>query len=148
MVVVRVFRDGEQVQLPEYKTEGSSGFDLRSIGEEIIHPGETKLIHTGLYFEIPPGYEIQVRSRSGLALNSQISVLNSPGTIDSDYRGEIGAILHNSSKDTARMIEPGERIAQAVLCPVFQAEFEEVSTLEQLQESTRGEGGFGSTGTR
>ena len=145
MVVVKVFRDGEQIQLPEYKTEGSSGFDLRSVEEAIIAPGCTQLIHTNLYFEIPEGYEIQVRSRSGLALNNSIIVLNSPGTIDSDYRGEIGAILHNLSWDLFR-IEVGDRIAQAVLCPVVRAEFEEVSTLEDLEESTRGEGGFGSTG--
>ncbi len=145
MVVVKVFRDGEQVQLPEYKTEGSSGFDLRSIEEYSIYPGQTRLVRTGLYVEIPSGYEIQVRSRSGLALKNDIFVLNSPGTIDSDYRGEIGAILHNSSLDIY-LIGIGDRIAQAVLCPVFQAEFEEVASLDQLQESTRGEGGFGSTG--
>ncbi len=145
MVVVKVFRDGEQIQLPEYKTEGSSGFDLRSIEELWISSGEVKLIRTGLYFEIPEGYEIQVRSRSGLALKDRIVVLNSPGTIDSDYRGEIGAILYNSSPRSFR-VEIGDRIAQAVLCPVVQAEFEEVSSLKDLEDSKRGDGGFGSTG--
>ncbi len=145
MVVVKVFRDGEQIQLPEYKTEGSSGFDLRSVEDLILPSNSTKLVHTNLYFEIPKGYEIQVRSRSGLALNEGIIVLNSPGTIDSDYRGEIGAILHNITRFPF-VVNVGDRIAQAVLCPVFQAEFQEVSTLDQLQDSTRGEGGFGSTG--
>ena len=145
MVVVKVFRDGEQVQLPEYKTEGSSGFDLRSITEVSIHKYGTILIPTGLYFEIPKGYEIQIRSRSGLALTQGLIVLNQPGTVDSDYRGEIKVILHNISS-IEEFIRVGDRIAQAVLCPIFQAEFEEVSFLDKLEDSTRGEGGFGSTG--
>ncbi len=145
MVVVKVFRDGEEVQLPEYKTEGSSGFDLRSTVGVSIHKHGTILIPTGLYFEIPKGYEIQVRSRSGLVLVQGLIVLNQPGTVDSDYRGEIKVILHNTSS-RQEVIQVGDRVAQAVLCPVFQAEFEEVSSLDQLQESTRGEGGFGSTG--
>ncbi len=147
MVVVKVFRDGEQVQFPEYKTEGSSGFDLRSIVTVSIHKRGTILIPTGLYFEIPKGYEIQIRSRSGLALIQGLIVLNQPGTVDSDYRGEIKVIIHNTNSKE-EIIQSGDRIAQAVLCPVFQAEFEEVSSLDQLQESTRGEDGFGSTGKR
>ena len=145
MVVVKVFKEGEQVQLPEYKTEGSSGFDFRSTIEVLIPPRGTQLIPTNLYFEIPKGYEIQIRSRSGLAAKDGVLVLNSPGTIDSDYRGNIGVILHNAGWSPFK-VEIGDRIAQAVLCPVVQAEFEEVSTLDQLQDSTRGEGGFGSTG--
>jgi len=131
-------------KLPEYATPASAGVDLRANLEEdvIIKSMERVLIPTGLFMEIPVGYEAQVRPRSGLALKHGIGVLNSPGTIDADYRGEIKVILVNMSKDDFT-IQHGERIAQMVIAAHEQAEWEEV---EVLEESTRGAGGFGSTG--
>lgn len=130
--------------LPEYATEHAAGFDLRAnIDFEIVLDSlERKLIPTGLFVEIPTGYEMQVRPRSGLALKKGITVLNSPGTIDADYRGEIGVILINLSREPF-VVVPGERIAQAVIAKHETAEWEEVDSLE---ETTRGIGGFGSTG--
>lgn len=130
--------------LPEYATEHAAGFDLRAnIDFEIVLDSlERKLIPTGLFVEIPAGYEMQVRPRSGLALKKGITVLNSPGTIDADYRGEIGVILINLSREPF-VVVPGERIAQAVIAKHETAEWEEVDSLE---ETTRGIGGFGSTG--
>jgi dUTP pyrophosphatase len=128
--------------IPNYQTEEASGFDLHSIEDIILKPNERKLIGTGLAFEIPKGYEIQIRPRSGLAYKYGISVLNSPGTIDSDYRGEIKVLLINHS-DTDFEIKIGERIAQGVIQKVIQAKFEEV---EELNKTARGAGGFGSTG--
>ena len=128
--------------IPNYQTEEASGFDLHSIEDIILKPNERKLIGTGLAFEIPKGYEIQIRPRSGLAYKHGISVLNSPGTIDSDYRGEIKVLLINHS-DTDFEIKIGERIAQGVIQKVIQAKFEEV---EELNKTARGAGGFGSTG--
>ncbi len=107
-----------------------------------LEPGETKLIPTGLTFEIPHGYELQVRPRSGLAIKNGLTVLNTPGTVDADYRGELKIIIHNSSKQNF-IIKPNERIAQMVICPVFQATFVEA----ELSDTERGSGGFGSTGT-
>ncbi|MDE5628030.1 MAG: dUTP diphosphatase [Muribaculaceae bacterium] len=134
------------VQLPAYATESSAGMDVRAfIPEEIVlQPGERTLIPTGLRVEIPQGYEIQMRPRSGLALKKGISLLNSPGTIDADYRGEIGVILINHSSE-AFTVCPGERICQMVLARVPQIEWVETSSLEN---SERGEGGFGHTGTK
>ena len=129
-------------EIPNYQTEEASGFDLHSIEDIILKPNERKLIGTGLAFEIPKGYEIQIRPRSGLAYKHGISVLNSPGTIDSDYRGEIKVLLINHS-DIDFEIKIGERIAQGVIQEVIQAKFEEV---EELNKTARGAGGFGSTG--
>jgi dUTP pyrophosphatase len=129
---------------PVYKTEGASGADIRSVEAIAIEPGKTKLVSTGLFVEIPEGFEIQVRPRSGLALTHGIIVLNTPGTIDSDYRGEIKIILHNTS-DKLFDINPEDRIAQLVLCPVVKANF--IKT-EDLSETDRGSGGFGHTGTK
>ena len=129
-------------QLPKYQTEGAAGLDVCSKMSIDIQPGETKLIPTGLYVEIPEGYEIQVRPRSGLALKHSVTVLNSPGTIDSDYRGEIGVILINHGKQAFNVIE-GERIAQLVLCRVEQIKWDPVIL---LSESNRSTSGFGSTG--
>ena len=129
-------------EIPNYQTEEAAGFDLHSIEDIILKPNERKLIGTGLAFEIPKGYEIQIRPRSGLAYKHGISVLNSPGTIDSDYRGEIKVLLINHS-DTDFEIKIGERIAQGVIQEVIQAKFEEV---EELNKTARGAGGFGSTG--
>jgi dUTP pyrophosphatase len=130
--------------LPKYETVGSSGLDLiANIDKEIIlKPNERTLVPTGLSVAIPENYEIQVRPRSGLAAKNGISVLNTPGTVDADYRGEIKVILINLSLENFK-IEPGQRIAQMVLCPVVKAELVEVDT---LPESVRGSGGFGSTG--
>lgn len=130
--------------LPEYKTEGAAGMDVCANVEKLIILGslERALIPTGLYPEIPKGYEIQVRPRSGLALKKGLTVLNTPGTIDSDYRGEIGVILVNLSTEPT-IIEPGERVAQIVLAKHETAELIEV---EDLTTTKRGEGGFGSTG--
>lgn len=132
--------------LPEYKTKASAGMDLRANLEEavILSPLERKLIPTGLYIEIPEGYEAQIRPRSGLALNEGLGILNSPGTIDADYRGELGIIVVNLSNAVIR-IEDGERICQMVINQVEQAEWLEV---EQLNETSRGDGGFGHTGKK
>ena len=131
--------------LPQYETIGSAGMDIRAHIEEAITlaPLERVLVKTGLFVEIPLGYEIQVRPRSGLAFKKGITVLNSPGTIDADYRGEIGVLLVNVSSEPF-VIEDGERIAQLVLASHEQAQWQEVDILE---ESNRGQGGFGSTGT-
>lgn len=133
-------------ELPDYKTIYSAGMDIRAhIKERIkLQPLERKLIGTGLFIELPAGYEAQVRPRSGLALKQGLTVLNTPGTIDADYRGEIGVILVNLSNEEV-VIEPGDRIAQLVV-----ARHENVKwmTVESLDESERGSGGFGSTGKR
>lgn len=131
-------------QLPEYKTNGSSGMDLRAfLSEEILlQPFERKIIPTELYIELPPGYEGQIRPRSGLAVEHGITVLNSPGSIDQDFRGQIQVILINLS-DTSFTVESGMRIAQLVIAPVEQIEWELV---DHLTETVRGEGGFGHTG--
>lgn len=130
--------------LPEYKTPLSAGMDLRANIEEavVLRPLERKLVPTGLYIALPEGYEAQIRPRSGLALNEGLGLLNSPGTIDADYRGEIGIIVVNLSNNVIR-IEDGERIAQMVINKVEQAELTEV---EELKETERGTGGFGHTG--
>lgn len=131
-------------ELPKYETVASAGMDLRAnLSESItLKPFERTLVKTGLFIELPVGYEAQVRPRSGLALKKGITVLNSPGTIDADYRGEIGVILINLS-DQDFIIENGERIAQLVIAKYEQGEFIEVN---ELSETSRGAGGFGSTG--
>lgn len=133
-------------ELPEYKTKYSAGLDLRANIEEdvILKPLERKLIPTGLFIELPEGYEAQIRPRSGLALKSGIGVLNSPGTIDADYRGEIGIILVNLSNDKF-VVKDGERICQMII-----AKHETISLIEVnvLNETERGAGGFGHTGTK
>lgn len=130
--------------LPAYATPGSSGMDLRAELSEavVLKPLERTLIPTGIYLEIPQGYEAQVRPRSGLAIKQGITCLNTPGTIDADYRGEIKVILVNLSSED-QTIHPGDRIAQMVFQQVTQIKWEEVSELEKSQ---RGEGGFGHTG--
>jgi dUTP pyrophosphatase len=131
--------------LPEYKTEGSAGADLRAFVRSAVTlaPGERAAVPTGIRIELPPGYEAQVRPRSGLALQKGLTCLNSPGTIDSDYRGEIKVILVNLGGESAT-IERGDRIAQLLVAPVVRALFR---TVESLEETERGSGGFGSTGT-
>lgn len=135
----------EAAETPNYASIGASGADVRAFLKEEIRllPGSSMLVPTGLRFEIPQGYEIQVRPRSGLALKHQITVLNTPGTIDADYRGELGIILINHGKEPF-LIQPGMRIAQIVLAPVVQANFVNTASLAASQ---RGSGGFGHTGT-
>ena len=144
MVKVLVKRLNFKVKLPEYKTSGSSGMDLMaSVDSPIkIEPNTLELIPTGLSIAIPEDLEIQIRPRSGLAAKSNIGVLNTPGTIDSDYRGELKIILFNhGNKDF--IVNNNDRVAQMVLMPILKMELEEV---DQLPESLRGSGGFGSTG--
>lgn len=128
--------------LPAYQTNGAVGLDLQANEEAKLYPKETKLVSTGLFISIPEGYEGQIRPRSGWALTQSLTVLNSPGTIDSDYRGEIKIILHNAGFNEIN-IAPGDRIAQLVISPIQKVELEEV---QELDETERGEGGFGSTG--
>ena len=130
--------------LPKYQTDGSSGLDLAAYTDKQIKilPGKSEIISTGLAVAVPKNFEIQIRPRSGLAAKSQISVLNTPGTIDADYRGELKVILINLS-DKVFVVEKGLRIAQMVLCPVVKATLREVTELENTK---RGSGGFGSTG--
>ena len=146
MTEILIKRLSKNVPLPKYETDGSSGLDLAAnIDIKIeIKPGETKIIPTGLYVGIPKNFEIQIRPRSGLAAKNQISVLNSPGTIDADYRGELKVILINLS-DKIFIVEKGLRIAQMVVCPVVRAKLKEVET---LNDTKRGSGGFGSTGVK
>ena len=146
MTEILIKRLSKDVALPKYETEGSSGLDLAAnIDKQIkILPGKSEIISTGLAVAIPKNFEIQIRPRSGLAANSQISVLNTPGTIDADYRGELKVILINLS-DRVFVVEKGMRIAQMVVCPVIKASLKEVSKLEATE---RGSGGLGSTGIK
>ncbi len=146
MTEILIKRLSKSINLPKYETEGSSGMDLMAnIKKSIkIKPGRTSIIPTGISLSIPKNFEIQIRPRSGLAAKNQISVLNTPGTIDSDYRGEIKVILINLG-GKAFTVEKGTRIAQMVLCPIVKAKIKEV---EALEETERGLGGFGSTGVR
>ncbi|MGR3514087.1 MAG: dUTP diphosphatase [Paracoccaceae bacterium] len=137
----------QSLPLPSYETAGAAGADLRANFPDqqgiVLAPGARVLVSTGFHVEIPVGYEMQIRPRSGLALKQGLSLPNTPGTIDSDYRGPLGVILINLG-DTPATIDHGDRIAQAVICPVVQARFEMV---DHLTETTRGQGGFGSTGS-
>lgn len=144
-IAVRRLEHGEGLALPAYATPGAAGMDLlAAVAETVtIAPGGRALIPTGLAIALPPGHELQIRPRSGLALRSGIVVANSPGTIDEDYRGEVQVILLNAG-EAPFMVERGMRIAQAVLAPVIRAAWREV---ESLDETARNEGGFGSTGT-
>ena len=146
MIKILIKRLSKDVSLPKYETSGSSGMDLAAyINNNInIEPGKSFIVPTGLFVAIPEGFEIQIRPRSGLAAKKRISVLNTPGTIDADYRGEIKVILINLSDETF-VVENGLRIAQMVICPIIQAKLEEV---DELNSTLRGEGGFGSTGTK
>ena len=143
-VGVRIMRlpHGEGLALPAYATDGAAGMDVLAAEDVTLPPGGRHAVATGLALAIPDGYEIQVRPRSGLALKHGISLPNTPGTIDSDYRGELKVIMINLGQD-AFVIRRGDRIAQLVLAPVVRAAWEEVVDLD---ETARGEGGFGSTG--
>lgn len=145
MITVKVVNKGHQ-QLPAYATPQSAGMDLRANLDEpvVLKPLERKLIKTGLYIALPEGYEAQVRPRSGLALKHGITVINTPGTIDADYRGEVGVCLINLSQEDF-VVNDGERIAQMVIARHEQADFKAV---EVLDETDRGEGGYGHTGVK
>ncbi len=146
MTEILIKRFSKQVPIPKYETDGSSGLDLSACIDKSIEikPGKSKIIPTGLAVVIPENFEIQIRPRSGLAAKNQISVLNTPGTIDSDYRGELKVILINLGEKSF-IVEKGLRIAQMVLCPVVKAKLKEV---ESLEDTKRGSGGFGSTGVK
>lgn len=141
--------------IPRYATAGAAGFDLVAVEDVIIEPGETKSIRTGLAFEIPEGYEMQIRMRSGIAKRSKLRMPNSVATIDSDYRGEVFMLFENTRKpsddsfrnatELAECVRAGDRIAQAIIAPVMRVQFEEVA---ELSRTERGDGGFGSTGIR
>lgn len=143
-VEVTILPHGEGLDLPEYKTPDSAGMDLLAAveAEVAIAPGGRALVPTGLAIALPPGYEAQVRPRSGLALKNGVTVLNTPGTVDADYRGEVGVILANMGGDPF-IVTRGMRIAQMVIAPVTRARWAQVDT---LPPSDRGAGGFGSTG--
>jgi len=133
--------------LPQYQTSGSAGMDVQAFIDTpiLIHPGQRYLVPTGIFMAIESGYECQVRSRSGLASKTGVIVLNSPGTIDSDYRGEVQILLYNTS-GVSYTVEPGDRIAQLVFAKCEQPEIEQFLSLDSLDDTSRGSGGFGSTG--
>ena len=145
-MIVKIYNNSKN-QLPAYASAHAAGMDLRADLSEpvLLQPLERKLVPTGLFIELPVDCEAQIRPRSGLALKHGITVLNSPGTIDADYRGEIGVILINLSQEPF-VIQPGERIAQMVIAQFRQVEIEEVRTLEELSDTERGAGGFGHSG--
>lgn len=143
-VKVRRLKNNEDLPLPAYESEGSSGMDIRASVKErvLLNPGEIRLIPTGLAVSVPPGYEAQIRPRSGLALHHGIGMVNSPGTIDSDYRGEVGIILINWGTEPF-IVRRGDRIAQMVISRVYRADLVKV---DDLDATSRQEGGFGHTG--
>ena len=146
MTKILIKRLSKEVPLPKYETQGSSGMDLSANIKSSINiaPGKKEIIPTGIAISVPEGFEVQIRPRSGLAAKHNITVLNTPGTIDSDYRGELKVILINLGKEAFK-VEKGFRIAQMVLSPVVKAEINEV---QDLNDTERGKGGFGSTGTK
>ncbi len=146
VVHIQKLPHGEGIDLPFYATTHAAGADLRAAVDTdvVIEPGQTRLIKTGFAMALPDNYEAQVRPRSGLALKNNITVLNTPGTIDADYRGEVGVILINHGKE-AFTVSRGDRIAQMIIAPFVQANFSEVS---ELSETDRGTGGFGSSGKK
>jgi dUTP pyrophosphatase len=142
MKVLKIKRINDKARLPQYAQPGDAGLDLYSVESIDINPGDTALVKTGIIIELPEETEAQVRPRSGLALKYQVTVLNTPGTIDEGYRGEIGVILINHGKETFK-VEEGMKIAQMVIKPVLRVHIEEV---DELSETKRGTGGYGSTG--
>lgn len=150
---IKIKKLNQDAVVPSYATEGASGFDLVATEDVVFNPSETKLVKTGLSIEVPYGFELQVRPRSGLSLKTPLRVANSPGTVDADYRGEICVIMThtgshsdvfgNGAQDPNYTIKKGDRIAQGVICPVIKAAFQVV---ESLDETKRGEKGFGSSG--
>lgn len=158
-VPLQILKLDSSVQTPKYESKGSAGFDLRAFlnadsglelnadGSFTLKAGTRSKIPTGLKFVIPQGYEVQIRPRSGLAYKKGISLTNTPGTIDSDYRGEIQILIINHGKEDFT-INNDDRIAQAVIAPVWQADFNEITAMPDETDNSRGEGGFGSTGTK
>jgi len=142
MMELKVKKLCEEAKIPQYAHEGDSGMDLYSVEEATLEPGETKTVKTGLQISIPKGFEAQVRPKSGLASKFGVTVLNTPGTVDSGYRGEIMVILANLGKE-AYKVEKGKKIAQVVIAKVEEAD---IKVVESLDETTRNKGGFGSTG--
>lgn len=144
---IKIKKLHEDATVPKYQTPGASGFDLHALEDVMIGSGETLLVKTGLAFDVGPGYELQVRPRSGLSLKTPLRVSNAPGTVDADFRGEVCVIMTNTENTVhgkqAQKIKKGDRIAQGVVCPVVQADFEVVTDLE---DTSRGVGSFGSTG--
>ncbi len=140
--VSRVGQRGPPLPLPRYMTPGAAGLDLLADEPVSLAPGERRLVPTGLALEIPPGYEAQVRPRSGLAMRHGVGMVNAPGTVDSDYRGEVGVLLVNHGQERVDLAR-GDRVAQLVIAPVVQATLVEVG---ELARTERGDGGFGSTG--
>ncbi len=139
------YANQDETLVPEYAYGSDSGFDLRSSEEMWVHSNSRILVSTGLRFDIPDGYEIQVRSKSGLALKQGLMVLNSPGTVDSGYQGEVKVILFNTTNERIK-IEKGQKIAQAVLCPVLNGKWVDLIKVNSLEEKDRNDKGFGSTG--
>ena len=146
MTKIQIKKLSNEVLTPKYETSGSSGMDIAAYIDKdiVINSGDKALVPTGFSLSIPHGYEVQIRPRSGLAVKKGITVLNTPGTIDSDYRGEVKVVLINLSKDKF-IVKKGERIAQMVVCPIEQVSVEEV---KELSGTDRGTGGFGSTGAK
>lgn len=145
MVFVKVEKLRDDIELPKYTRDGDAGMDVRAAEEVILQPGETKIIPTGLRLAIPNGYEIQIRPRSGLSLKTGLRLPNSPGTIDSNYRGELGIIVQNTDEDIEHTIEKGDRIAQMVLNKLPKMLLQVV---DNLDDTNRGDGGFGSSGIK
>lgn len=142
-IKIKVKKTDESANIPKYAHKGDSGFDLASVETVTIAPGETKLIATGLSFSIPEGYEMQVRPRSGMSFKSKLRIANSPGTIDSNYTGEVKIIAENTGHRVI-FIEKNDRIAQGVICPVYEAVFVQ----QELEDTVRGNNGFGSSGVK
>jgi dUTP pyrophosphatase len=143
-IVVKIKKLHKDAKIPKYETTLSAGFDFYSVEDVVIQPHETKLVKTGLSIELIPGYELQVRPRSGLSLKTDIRIANSPGTVDADYRGEVGIIVWNTGDDEIK-IEKGMRIAQGIINKVERVEF---IVVDELSDTKRGSGGFGSTGIK
>lgn len=141
-MVVKIKRLRDDIPLPAYKTAGAAGCDVTARSNACVRAKSYTQVFTGLFLEVPVGYECQIRPRSGVAANHGVTVLNSPGTLDSDYRGELIVLLYNTSENDF-YVEAGDRIAQLVFAPVVQAHFEEI---QELSSTERGAGGFGSTG--
>lgn len=141
-MIIKFKRLHAKAVIPQYHSDGASGLDLVAIGNYTVHPGEIVKVRTGLAVELPPDCEMQIRPRSGFAYSTPFRIANSPGTIDNDYRGEIIILMENISADT-RMIVDGNRVAQAVICPVLRCSVEEIAALSPTIRNT---GGFGSTG--
>lgn len=137
---VKIKRSSSEISIPRFQTSGAAGFDIESSEEKIINPGETIIVKTGLFFEIPVGYELQIRPRSGVTVKTKLRV--ALGTVDSDYRGEVGIIIDNIGSTSITILKK-DRLAQGVIAPIIVAEFEVV---EDLNETERGSSGFGSTG--